>query len=258
MLTIVSSSHANDDKQARSAVSTGMNEIGRLIRKARKDKRLTLEELAQRIGVSRSAVNQWELGTSTPESKRFPSICSVLEIDPRDLHADASAPDQRPVDGIVTRGAASSTGRAIGGVRQMSAPFGWLGAILPVFGSYDVGGGIMMLTEEPIGPPEPRPSFAGESTGAFGVIVEHDMMSPAYRRGDRLLLLPHKPAVPGDDVVLFSAKPGEARKVRSVVRHLLQRTETHWVCEQHNPHKREKFALADFPLCYRVESVRRR
>jgi len=116
----------------------------------------------------------------------------------------------------------------------------------------------MMLTEDPSGPPEPRPTFAGESTGAIGVIVEHDVMSPAYRRGDRLLLLPYKPAVPGDDVVLFSGKPGESRKVRAVVRQLVQRTETHWLCAQHNPAKREKFAISDFPLCYRIESVRRR
>ena len=140
----------------------------------------------------------------------------------------------------------------------MPAPFGWTGAILPVFGSNDVGGGVMMLTEEPTGAPEPRPTFAGETTGAIGVIVEHDVMSPAYRRGDRLLLLPYKPAVPGDDVVLFSGKPGEARKVRAAVRQLVQRTETHWICAQHNPAKKEKFAVADFPLCYRIESVRRR
>ncbi len=225
-----------------------MDQIGRLIRKARKDKGLTLAELAHKIGVSRSAVNQWELGASTPEAKRFPDICRVLDIDPRELHANVNDLDQRPVDGLITRGATSSAGRITGGVRQMPAPFGWSGAILPVFGSSDVGGGVMMLTEEPIGPPEPRPTFAGESTGALGVIVEHDVMSPAYRRGDRLLLLPYKPAVPGDDVVLFSGKPGEARKVRAVVRQLVQRTETHWLCAQHNPAKKEKFAIADFPL----------
>ncbi len=228
-----------------------MDQIGRLIRKARKDKGLTLAELAHKIGVSRSAVNQWELGASTPEAKRFGDICNVLDIDPRDLHTGA-------VDGSITRGAISSVGRIAGNVRHMASPFGWSGAMLPVFGSGDVGGGVMMLTEEPIGPPEPRPTFAGESTGALGVIVEHDVMSPAYRRGDRLLLLPYKPAVPGDDVVLFSGKPGEARKVRAVVRQLVQRTETHWICAQHQPAKKEKFAIADFPLCYRIESVRRR
>lgn len=239
-------------------VLADMQEIGRLIHKARKDKRLTLAELARKLGVSRSAVNQWELGTSTPESKRFPSICSVLEIDPRELHANVNAMDQTSIDGLVTRGATSSAGRITGGVRQMPAPFGWAGGLLPVYGSSDGGGGVMALTETPIGPPEPRPTFAGESTGAIGVIVEHDVMSPAYRRGDRLLLLPFKPANPGDDVVLFSGKPGEARRVRAVVRQLVQRTETHWICHQHNPPKKEKFALADFPLCYRVESVRRR
>lgn len=234
-----------------------MEEIGRLIRKARKDKGFTLADLAQRIGVSRSAVNQWELGTSTPESKRLSDICRVLDIDPRDLHAHVNATNEKVVDGRVTVNATSSV-RRMTGVWQMPSPFGWSGALLPVFGSNDVGGGVMMLTDEPTGAPEPRPTFAGESTGAIGVIVEHDTMSPAYRRGDRLLLLPHKPAVPGDDVVLFSGKPGEARKVRAVVRQLLSRTETHWICHQHKPPKREKLAISDFPLCYRVESVRRR
>lgn len=235
-----------------------MEELARLIRRARKDKKLTLAELAHRLGVSRSAVNQWELNTSTPEAKRLQDICRVLDIDPRELHANVNAPDQRPVDDLVSRSATSTRGRITGGIRQMSAPFGWGGGVLPVFGSNDYGGGVMLLTEEPIGPPEPRPTFAGEATGAIGVIVEHDVMSPAYRRGDRLLLLPFKPANPGDDVVLFSGKPGDARKVRAVVRQLVQRTETHWICHQHNPAKREKFAISDFPWCYRVESVRRR
>lgn len=235
-----------------------MEETGRLIRKARKDKGLTLLELARRLDVSRSAVNQWELGTSTPESKRLRDICRELDIDPRELHSLVNATNQKPIDDIITRSATSSAGRITGGVRPMLSPFGWSGAPLPVFGSSDIGGGIMMLTEEPIGPPEPRPTFAGESTGAIGVIVEHDTMSPAYRRGDRLLLLPYKPAVPGDDVVLLSGKPGEARKVRSVIRQLVQRTETHWVCQQHNPPRKDKFAISDFPLCYRIESVRRR
>jgi len=235
-----------------------MEEIGRLIRRARKDKGLTLAELAHRIGVSRSAVNQWELGTSTPEAKRFGDICRVLDIDPRELHKNINAPDQTHIDAPITRSANFPQGRITGGVRHMPTPFGWSGAILPVYGSSDAGGGVMALTEEPIGPPEPRPTFAGETTGAVGVIVEHDVMAPAYRRGDRLLLLPHKPAVPGDDVVLFSGKPGEARKVKAVVRQLVQRTDSHWICQQHTPAKREKFAIADFPLCYRIESVRRR
>lgn len=235
-----------------------MEEIGRLIRRARISKNFTLEELAHKLGVSRSAVNQWELGTSTPAGKRLSSICSVLAIDPRELHTNVNEANQTSIDGLVTPGAAFPRGRMTGGVRQMPAPFGWSATVLPVFGSSDGGGGVMMLTEEPIGPTEMRPAFANESTGAFGVIVEHDVMAPAYRRGDRLLLLPHKPANPGDDVVLFSGKPGEARRVRSVVRQLVQRTDTHWICHQHNPPKKEKFAVADFPLCYRVESVRRR
>lgn len=235
-----------------------MEALARLIRRARKDKGLTLAELAHRLGVSRSAVNQWELGTSTPDAKRISDICAALDLDPRDIHKNVNALGQTHIDAPVTRSATFPQGRISGGVRQMPGPFGWGNAILPVFGSSDAGVGVMALTEEPIGPPEPRPTFAGETTGAIGVIVEHDVMAPAYRRGDRLLLLPFKPANPGDDVVLFSGKPGEARRVRSVVRQLVQRTDTHWICHQHNPAKREKFAISDFPLCYRVESVRRR
>lgn len=39
-------------------------EIGAVIRKCRKEKELTQEEMARRLGVTASAVNKWENGVS--------------------------------------------------------------------------------------------------------------------------------------------------------------------------------------------------
>lgn len=42
-------------------------EIGQVIRKYRKEKNMTQEEMARRLGVTAPAVNKWESGASAPD-----------------------------------------------------------------------------------------------------------------------------------------------------------------------------------------------
>jgi SOS-response transcriptional repressor LexA len=56
--------------------------IGHRIKKAREGLKMSQDELAAAIGVTRPAVSQWEDGTSNPRSKRIPSIAEALGADP--------------------------------------------------------------------------------------------------------------------------------------------------------------------------------
>jgi len=55
-------------------------QIGEVIRKYRKEKNMTQEEMAKRLGVSTPAVNKWENGNSMPDIALLAPIARLLEI----------------------------------------------------------------------------------------------------------------------------------------------------------------------------------
>lgn len=56
------------------------NVIGERIKKARKDKHLTQEQLAEKIDVSIAFLSRIERGSSQINLKRLSQICGILEI----------------------------------------------------------------------------------------------------------------------------------------------------------------------------------
>ena len=60
-------------------------EFSQLLQKYRKDKKISQENLAQQLGVSRQAVSKWETGETMPELSNFLSICTILEVSPDQL-----------------------------------------------------------------------------------------------------------------------------------------------------------------------------
>ena len=57
-----------------------MNEIYKHIEKLRKDNGMTQVELAGRLGISRSAVNAWEMGISKPHINHVIELANVFNI----------------------------------------------------------------------------------------------------------------------------------------------------------------------------------
>ncbi len=57
-----------------------MQEIGEKIRFFRKEKKLTQEELAERVGVSAQAISKWEIGLSMPDISLLLPLCRELDI----------------------------------------------------------------------------------------------------------------------------------------------------------------------------------
>lgn len=55
-------------------------QIGQVIRKYRKDKNMTQEEMANRLGVTAPAVNKWENGNSLPDIMLLSPIARLLNI----------------------------------------------------------------------------------------------------------------------------------------------------------------------------------
>ncbi len=62
-----------------------MISIGKRIRKAREAVGVTQEELAERIGVSRSAVARWELGEIEPKLRNLIALATELDVSTDEL-----------------------------------------------------------------------------------------------------------------------------------------------------------------------------
>ncbi len=55
-------------------------EIGKIIKKYRRERDMTQEQLAEFLCVSVSAVSQWESGKTTPDLSMIPVICNLFDI----------------------------------------------------------------------------------------------------------------------------------------------------------------------------------
>ncbi len=59
--------------------------IGRFIAECRKNKKITQQELAERLGVSDRTIGNWENGRNMPDLSLFKPLCSELDITLNDL-----------------------------------------------------------------------------------------------------------------------------------------------------------------------------
>lgn len=57
-----------------------MNSLGDKIREARKSKRLSITEVAQKVGVTRQYISQIETGVQNPSLKILGKICDILNL----------------------------------------------------------------------------------------------------------------------------------------------------------------------------------
>ena len=68
-------------------------DMGEVIRRAREEKGISQEKLAEIVGVSRQAVSKWETGLAIPASENISRIEQALDLDPGTLSA---APPEEP------------------------------------------------------------------------------------------------------------------------------------------------------------------
>lgn len=54
--------------------------IGQFIANCRKDKKLTQEQLAEKLGISINAISKWERGLNLPDVSLMKQLCKILDI----------------------------------------------------------------------------------------------------------------------------------------------------------------------------------
>lgn len=59
--------------------------IGKFITDCRKDKKITQEELAEKLYITDRAVSKWERGLSLPDADKMLDLCEILDINVNEL-----------------------------------------------------------------------------------------------------------------------------------------------------------------------------
>ena len=59
--------------------------IGKFIANCRKDKKLTQEQLAEKLYITDRAVSKWERGLSLPDADKMLDLCNILDININEL-----------------------------------------------------------------------------------------------------------------------------------------------------------------------------
>ncbi len=72
--------------------------LGQFISKRRKHMRLTQEELAGRVGVSKSAIAKWETDGGLPDRDNLKRLSEILNVSVDDLHRVSETRNMKDVD----------------------------------------------------------------------------------------------------------------------------------------------------------------
>ncbi len=166
-----------------------MSTIGDRIRIARKQAGLNQPSLASRIGVTKSAVSQWEGDqTKNIEGKNLLALARELSVDPDWLLTGKGEMKGRGADNVSLSPAPPDT-RRIPVINYIQA-----GEPKSVIDDHAPGNGIDDIWVDP---------ELAESLGpyAFALTVKGDSMTPKFQPGDRIIVDPDIAPRPGEFVV---------------------------------------------------------
>lgn len=76
-------------------------QIGEVIRRHRKERNMTQEEMAERLGVTAPAVCKWESGQAYPDITLLVPLARLLSVDLNSLLSFEEKPDKKEIDSLV-------------------------------------------------------------------------------------------------------------------------------------------------------------
>ena len=95
-----------------------------------------------------------------------------------------------------------------------------------------------------------RPSIVADVDEAYLIVITGDSMGERYRPGERAIVNPRKPPLPGADCI-FRAEYADG-EWKALIKELVRTTTTHWIVRQHNPEKELRLSRKEWQVCHRV------
>jgi len=195
--------------------------VGEALRSARKQRGLTLRDVASPLGKTAQAVGNWESGANLPSTENLIEVANVLEVDPVALsQGEVKWKTQRPLNEAE--------------VVSERAPLRMGAMDVEVLGGA-VGGddGDFSLNGEVAGYVR-RPPGLANMMNVFAVHILTDSMVPRYDPGE-LLYCGGRAPLPGDHVLVEMYPEDGETSGKAYIKKLKRRTKSEIICEQYNP-----------------------
>lgn len=236
--------------------------IGATIRKARQERGMTLKQVAEAIGVSYPAVQQWETGKTSPSTDNLLRLQSILNADliggrvfdvvrrapPSSATLEPAATDDghRPGDNdakpnVVMEGQAVE--RWAPRVRDIDELGLSVASVESDDSAFEFNGQIIDRVV--------RPPGLVDRKGVFALRVANLSMWPKFRDGERIYVDSKRPAI--EDFVVVELLPtDEGRPGKAYVKMLVGRDAKKIRVQQFNPEAFLEFSHDEIKRTFRV------
>tara|TARA_R100000365_G_C2748614_1_gene80775 strand:+ start:16525 stop:17208 length:684 start_codon:yes stop_codon:yes gene_type:complete len=218
--------------------------MGNRLKDLREQRGLSQEQAGAAMGMSKSGYVKIERGERKLSTDHLERAAKAFGVDLRDIVQNSVDARRLPADATPLADMPVVARNEVVSDR----------ADLPVFVS--ARGGLredsMIIGNEPIEYVK-RPSPLWNVRDGYAVYISGESMSPAYEHGDMALVHPHRPARPGEDVIVIGSDEDGGTRY-AVVKRLIKATNTEWHLRQFNPPAGEDrdFTLNRFqwPVCH--------
>ncbi|WP_075216100.1 XRE family transcriptional regulator [Mongoliimonas terrestris] len=216
-------------------------QLGQVLRNARKRKGMVLRQVAEAVGVSPQAVGQWERGQNDISMENLRSVAQVLGIDP------VAANRGEIVElGPIKSGLPNEAERVTEPSSVTLGP-----RSVPVLGVTVGGEDADFYMNGDVVDYVRRPPGAEQMRKLFALHVLGDSMVPRYDPGE-LVYCGGRAPVPGDYVVI-EMHPQESSPVgKCFLKKMKRRAGGRLICEQFNPPMELSFDLYEIKAIHRV------
>ena len=169
-----------------------MESIGKRLRAARLERRLTQPELSRLSGVSQASISDLERGRST-ETRKLVQLAQALGKTPEWLESGA-LPENRPVVRLLT--GPDTLTEAIEAIVQTRT--------IPIVGTVQAGvDGFLEELGYPVGNGDGDVPYHGKDMNAYALRVRGDSMAGKIDSGEKIVVEPNTTPQPGDIAVVL-------------------------------------------------------
>ncbi len=228
------------DTKAALTVAAMENGFGKRLRDARKAARLTIQAVADNLGVSYPAVQQWEVGKTFPATENLIKLRQLLGVDLTNAGESPKLYEPEPNARFESDPVFLPTSNNPRDLEELGAT---MAGDAEDESAFEMNGQVIDLVKRPPGLMHRRDVFA--------LRVTNVSMYPKYEDGERIYLEKRKPAV-GDYVVIELHAKEEGRPGKSYIKKLLAANSNLVTVEQFNPHGILNFGRHEIKGLFRV------